>query len=282
MLSLPSSPSQPSQPQEPIMSPTTAFVSSFNAAAVSPTVLKEALLAEPVALGATGDAVRRVQEWLTLGRIGVKIDGSFGPATETAVRMLQAQKSLPVNGVVDEDTYSVLLSPIAAALAPTPSSGSLGADIIAVGEQHVAQHPREIGGENSGPWVRMYMNGDEGVDFPWCAGFACFVMKQAAAGRPLPFTPGISCDGIAQSARERGLLRDGGTIKPEDITPGSFFLVRRATAPGWHHTGLVVAANGSTVTTLEGNTNDDGSREGYEAIRRVRTLAAVDYIILPS
>ena len=64
---------------------------------------------------------------------------------------------------------------------------------------------------------------------------------------------------------------------------GRSFSAWRPTSPGWHHTGLVVAARlCTTVTTLEGNTNDDGSREGYEAIRRVRTLAAVDYIIMPS
>lgn len=264
------------------MPPTTASAGSFAAAAFAPIVLKEAQLSAPLALGASGDAVRRVQEWLTIGRIGVKIDGNFGPATDTAVRTLQQQKALEANGIVDETTYGALVSPIDAALALIPATDSLGADIVACGEQHVAQHPREIGGQNSGPWVRMYMNGEQGADFPWCAGFACFVMRQAAAGRPLPFPASVSCDEIGQSAKKLGLFRDGGSIKPEEITPGSFFLVRRATAPGWHHTGIVVSASGQTVTTLEGNTNDDGSREGYEAIRRIRTLAAVDYVIIPS
>lgn len=263
------------------MPPTTATASAFSAAAFSPVVLKEARLTAPLALGASGDAVRRVQEWLTLGRIGVSIDGQFGPATDTAVRTLQQQQSLTANGIVDDVTYSALVSPIAAALAPIASSSSLGNDIVACGEQHIAQHPREIGGQNRGPWVRLYMNGEEGSEFPWCAGFACFVMRQAAAGRSLPFTPSVSCDEIAQSAKQRGLFREGGSITPEEIRPGSFFLVRRATGQGWHHTGIVVAADEQTVTTIEGNTNDDGSREGYEAIKRVRTLAAVDYIVIP-
>ncbi|MEP6491870.1 MAG: peptidoglycan-binding domain-containing protein [bacterium] len=264
------------------MPPTLATSSAFSAATFSPVVLKEAKLTAPLAVGASGAAVRRVQEWLTLGRLGVVIDGVFGPATDTAIRTVQQQKALTVNGIVDDVTYGVLTTPIAAALAPMDASDSFGSDVVRVAEQHVAQHPREIGGENRGPWVRLYMNGEEGSDFPWCAGFACFAMKQAAAGRALPFTPSLACDEIGKSAKERGLFREGSTISPAEIRPGSFFLVRRANAPGWHHTGIVVSADGQSITTLEGNTNDDGSREGYEAIKRVRRLAAVDYVIVPN
>ena len=48
-------------------------------------------------------------------------------------------------------------------------------------------NPREIGGQNMGPWVRLYMDGREGAEFPWCAGFVCFVLAQAceAMGRAM-------------------------------------------------------------------------------------------------
>ncbi|HTE46459.1 MAG TPA: peptidoglycan-binding domain-containing protein [Gemmatimonadaceae bacterium] len=264
------------------MPPTTASANSLTAAAFSPAALKEAQLAAPITVGATGDAVRRVQEWLTLSRLGVVIDGVFGPATETAIRGVQQEKSLTVNGIVDDVTYGVLTSPIATALAPIAPSDSFGSDTVRAAEQHVAQHPREIGGQNKGPWVRLYMNGEEGTDFPWCAGFACTMIKQAANGRPLPFKASVSCDELGKSAKQLGLFRDGTSIKPEEIRPGSLFLVRRANGQGWHHTGIVSSAAGESVTTLEGNTNDDGSREGYEAIKRVRRLAGVDYIIVPN
>jgi peptidoglycan hydrolase-like protein with peptidoglycan-binding domain len=262
--------------------PTTTANTSLFTAALSPALPREALLVDAIGPGQKGDGVKRVQEWLTLGRIGVKVDGDYGPATEVAVRTFQLRESLPDTGSVDGDTFGSLTSGLAKAVAPITPSASFGADMVRCGEQHVAQHPREIGGANRGPWVRLYMDGAEGTEFPWCAGFARFLMRQASNGRALPFTPSISCDECARSGKQRGLFRDGSTITPAEITPGSLFLVRRKDAPGWHHTGIVVSATGNTIRTIEGNTNDDGSREGYEAIQRVRVLANVDYIIMPS
>jgi len=231
--------------------------------------------------GDDGPAVRRAQEWLTLSGLGVKIDGVFGPATVTAVRDFQSRVALEPSGVVEQQTFLRLVSPIATASAPITATASYGADIVRAGEQHLAQRPREIGGQNRGPWVRLYMNGEEGTEFPWYAGFVSFLMRQAANGRALPFEPSESCDEIAQRAKQRGLFRQGGGTVPADVGPGSLFLVRRKDAPGFHHTGVVVAVNPDSIVTIEGNTNDDGSREGYEAIRRVRGLGALDFVVIP-
>lgn len=56
-----------------------------------------------------------------------------------------------------------------------------------------------VGGQNRGPWVRLYMKGHEGPDLPWCAGFVSFVTSQAAQAfdtrLEIPYT--VSCDVIA-------------------------------------------------------------------------------------
>jgi len=59
--------------------------------------------------GSTGTAVRRLQRSLTaaLGRT-VIIDGSFGPATETAAEDYQRTRSLIVDGVVGPVTWTAL------------------------------------------------------------------------------------------------------------------------------------------------------------------------------
>ena len=44
-------------------------------------VSKEAEFDEPISRGSRGKAARRVQEWLELQRLGVTIDGQFGPVT---------------------------------------------------------------------------------------------------------------------------------------------------------------------------------------------------------
>ena len=48
-------------------------------------------------------------------------------------------------------------------------------------KQHLAIHPIETGPPNSGPWVRLYMNGNEGEDWLWCAGFVTTMLRSACA-----------------------------------------------------------------------------------------------------
>jgi hypothetical protein len=63
------------------------------------------------------------------------------------------------------------------------------------------------------------------------------------------------------------------------ITPGSLFLVQR-TATDWEHTGIVVSAEADVFHTIEGNTNDEGSREGYEVCKRIRGYEKKDFIVI--
>ena len=61
---------------------------------------------------------------------------------------------------------------------------------------------------------------------------------------------------------------------PTIIKPGAIFIMDFGKGVG--HTGLVVKVNkDGTVDTIEGNTNDEGSREGYEVCRRVRKLSSI-------
>lgn len=59
--------------------------------------------------GASGDGVKRLQRALTatLGS-AVGIDGSFGPATTTAVRGYQTSRGLTADGIVGPDTWAAL------------------------------------------------------------------------------------------------------------------------------------------------------------------------------
>lgn len=244
--------------------------------------VRETSIAAPLTVGCTGDDVKKAQEWLTLAGLGLKIDGVFGDATATAVREFQRSSSLSETGVIDQPVFSALTGPITRAIAPVEASASLGADVCRVAAQHIAEKPREIGGENRGPWVRLYLHGEEGPEWPWCAGFASFVVAQASGQRPLPFAGSPSCDELAKNAKAAGLFRSGDDLDVGSIPAGSLFLVRRQTAPGYHHTGIVVSATAAALTTIEGNTNDNGSREGYEAIRRFRANKGLDFIVMPS
>jgi hypothetical protein len=242
----------------------------------------EAVFAGDITVGTSGPRARWVQEWLTLGGVGVMVDGDFGPATAAAVRAYQRRVKLPSTGVVNRATFDRLVSPMAAALAlpALPQGTALGAAVVAVAKQHLAHSPREVGGQNRGPWVRLYMDGNEGAAWPWCAGFATFVLAQACAAlrRPMPVGRTFSCDVLGERARATDCLVSGCPADPgKVITPGSFFLVRRA--PGdWDHVGIVTAARSDAYHTIEGNTNDAGDREGYEVCCRVRGYDRKDFV----
>jgi hypothetical protein len=48
----------------------------------------------------------------------------------------------------------------------------------------------------------------------------------------------------------------------------------------WSHIGIVEEVKSSAILTIEGNTNDSGSAEGFEVCRRTRGLDDKDYLIV--
>ncbi len=233
--------------------------------------------------GMKGKKVRLIQEWLCLHGYHIVIDGDFGDATDAAVRQFQKQKTLKPDGVVGDRTFEKLVLPMTTALEEiSPGKKGLGQTVVAYAEKHLEQHPLEVGGQNKGPWVRLYMQGNEGSEWAWCAGFASFILKQACKSLNVspPVQTSFSCDSLAASAKERGLfLKESEAKEKNAVAPGSLFLVRRTTTD-WVHTGIVLSAEINIFHTIEGNTNDDGDREGYEVCRRIRNYEGKDFILL--
>ena len=245
---------------------------------------KELAFSGPVARGVRGKASRRVQEWLCLNGHAVAVDGVFGPATEAAVQQFCMAHKLMFGGNVDQTIFNKLSEPMRRALAnPSRTTDEFGRVVVAIAHRHLHEQPREVGGQNRGPWVRLYMNGREGNEWHWCAGFVSFVIRQASIElkQRLPFPRTYSCDRLAMYGRDRNLFVAEADIKPsnaaEKLPPGTVFLNRRVSSD-WTHTGLVVEARGDTFATIEGNTNDEGSREGHEVCARTRGYAKKDFV----
>jgi len=235
--------------------------------------------------GDIGGKVKIIQEWLSFQGPGLLIDGDFGPNTEKAVIKFQESKNLNKDGIVNEETFLELVKPALRTLTPIEFSPNSFSELVTMyANQHLMEHPVEIGGNNKGPWVRMYMSGNEGSAWAWCAGFATFIIKQAAdyAGLEMPFKRTFSCDTLAAYGMEKDLFIPGsdiinGNIDYSDIPASSVFLVRR-TDGDWTHTGLAIKFDAAGVETIEGNTNDEGSREGYEVCNRFRGYKSLDFI----
>lgn len=233
-----------------------------------------------IAKGARGIKAQRVQEWLEIHGFGLDIDGDYGNITKGRVADFQTKKKLNVSGKVNAKTWAELTSPMRAVLQPLSKGvNSVRAGILDYAKQHLKQRPFEVGGPNGGPWVRMYMDGNEGPDFPWCAGFVSFLMEQAAEhlATSTPIKGSVSCDVLAQRAQSAGIFlseNDATTVNPN---PGSLFLVRRV-AGDWTHVGVVSSLTDGGFHTIEGNTNQAGSREGIEVRARVRGFSKKDFI----
>jgi hypothetical protein len=252
----------------------------------TPHTAEETVFPGALSNGSMGPGVRRLQEWLGFGGCPTSIDGDFGGGTLRALNKFQKSRQLPVTAALDPQTWSQLVQPMTSLLAIRPAASSLPAAMLELAEAHLARRPIELGGDNRGPWVRMYMNGNEGREWRWCAGFVCFVMKQACSAlrRDPPIRTTFSCDSLAAFARETRRLRRGedianGEVPWSEVGPLAIFLVRHS--PGdWCHTGFAVRGEGGTFATIEGNTNDDGSSNGFEVCGRSRSVKEKDFILL--
>ena len=235
----------------------------------------------PLALGARGPGVVRVQEWLGLSGRGVVIDGDYGSATARAVSEYRASNGFPVGETVDMDVWRCLVLPLAGALFNIAASGTFAATVVEVADQYLSRQAREIGGDNRGPWVRHFCRGQS---VAWCQGFASTVWAGAtllAGGGSPPLN--LTLDGIwclfvprmVQEARASGRFADGRSGTPPK--PGAMFFLRGGPY-GYLHVGIVEQAHSDgTMTTIEGNTNHDGSANGYEVCRRVRRTETCDF-----
>lgn len=241
-------------------------------------LVKEATLAAPLQNGGKGAKVKVVQELLCFHNHKVATDSGFGDATETAVRAFQSAAGLPSNGKVNQATMAALMQPLLrAAEADAKPAANLAGQIVKVANRHLTEHGIEIGGANAGPWVRLYMDGNQGPEWAWCAGFVSYVVAQACLDLQMkvPVKKTFSCDLLAADGQQRGsfVAAKSGT-KPG---PGWIFLLNR-TAGDWTHTGLVTSAGPTSFTTVEGNTNDEGSREGFEVCSLTRAYGKYDFI----
>lgn len=123
-------------------------------------------------------------------------------------------------------------------------------------------------GSNRGPMVDQYL-ASIGLNpgFAWCCAFVFWCHREAAAHfgakNLMPKTGGVM-DLWNRSVKYR-------VDKPR---AGDVFIIDSGNGKG--HTGFVesVRADGS-LDTIEGNSNDEGSREGYEVCRHRRTLGNI-------
>lgn len=235
--------------------------------------------------GARGPPVRRAQELLVLSNHKLAVDGDFGLATRHAVTEFQLAMGSVPTGVIDQATHDLLIHPLLGALSPIGPAGLSLSELVAhYARQHLMARPREVGGRNRGPWVRLYMGGRESPERPWNAAMVCFVLRQAAdtLSVTVPLDHTCSCDMLAEAASRAGLFVPESDLEESErrmvIRPGSLVLLRKA--PGhWSHVGVVVENPGDCFVSIEGNWSDEDDPDGHQVCRRVRGFGDKDFIV---
>jgi hypothetical protein len=134
----------------------------------------------------------------------------------------------------------------------------------AVSQLGVKEIPK---GSNAGPEVEIYLRSvGLGKGYAWCMAFVYWCVGQSATKtaikNPLKKTAGV----LDQYNSSLQLL-----VKTPQ--PGDIFIMDYGKGTG--HTGIVEKVVGTTLYTIEGNTNDKGSREGFEVCRRKREIKTI-------
>jgi hypothetical protein len=228
-----------------------------------------------------------VQEWLNIHEFVTAIDDGFGESTAKQLKGFQEKMQRTPTGELDEETWALLTAPMRRALAKIEHAGAALEDaVVRVALQHIREKPIEVGGNNCGPWVRLYMAGHDGAPQLWCAGFTCLIVTQAARdlGIAMPFKRQVGVDALVKDAKNNGrFIAEGEVATPvarqSKLRPGHLFVVRKS-ANDWDHVGIVFAVQDKTYDTLEGNTGGDAGRDGANARQGNRSYPSKNFLRL--
>lgn len=126
---------------------------------------------------------------------------------------------------------------------------------IAIGQLGQKENPL---GSNWGVPVKNYL-ASVGIGFPasWCMAFVYWCFDQVIKPNPLVKTGGVLAAWNAAKSN-----------RVTDPQPGDIFIMDFGKGLG--HTGIVEKVDATFIYTVEGNSNDSGSREGIEVTRKQR------------
>ncbi|MDN3671503.1 CHAP domain-containing protein [Flavobacterium branchiarum] len=120
---------------------------------------------------------------------------------------------------------------------------------------------------NAGPAVEKYLKSvGLGKGYAWCMAFVYWCTKEAS------IQLGIT-NPLAKTAGVLAMLNFKKELVVKEPQPGDIFIMDFGKGQG--HTGLVEKVEKNIIHTIEGNTNDDGSREGYKVCRRKRNKSTI-------
>jgi hypothetical protein len=231
-------------------------------------------------MGMRGPLVRRAQSLLNLNQAlprKLSADGTFGGLTHAAVIAFQQSKRLTVDGVVGEETWKALKNhPRATDVArfrvgPQESLADIAATFIGATESL----GNRMGDDSR---MREIFEADEihnkktGVTdgYAWCCALVSLCVQRLLSSSPA--FSGVAAPRVASvsSFRTEWAPQQGCLIftpsSPESPHKGDIVVYT------FSHIGIV-ESTGVGLRTIEGNTNEEGSRDGTTCRRKQRAMS---------
>lgn len=237
------------------------------------------------------ETVKSIQHRLNAVGCGpIAEDGVFDKAgTEKAVKLFQVRFSdvtdrpLVSDGQVGSLTWGAMFG---ASTVPfnsvAPSALTKAAIEFARTQIGVMENPL---GSNRGPQVDAYLNAvglnPKSGSFAWCVAFTHFCYKRAAESLGQQ-NPHIKTAGVLDHWNKAGtkskvvrVTKTKAVANPGLVKPGSLFIIDLGQGLG--HSGMVIETANGRLVTIEGNTNDNGSRNGIGVFQRdARKIATIN------
>ena len=235
-----------------------------------------------------GESVRQLQKELNITlqlKPPLKEDKHFGSKTDAAVRQFQKKMGLKVDGVVGKATWNSLSN--ALNLDKKVTHISYQSKLADIAREYIGVI--ETGNNKAGDSKKLLdiFNADDLVidgktdGYPWCAAFVSHCTQRLL--KTSPMFPGVKAPREASVSRflnKWAKEQSCDIFKPndKDKKPRKGDIVVFT----FSHIGIVDSVFAGGVNTIEGNTNDAGSREGVAVASKKRVNSIIrSYIRLP-
>jgi len=206
--------------------------------------------------------------------------GVFGSKTFQSVKLFQSLhrdqdgNPLVIDGKVGALTWWAMFGPDTVLTVVTTPNDLLSAAVrISRTQVGVMEVPL---GSNGGPQVDQYLASvGLGTGFFWCMAFVYWVFNEAAREQnrknPLVKTGGVLMHW--KDSKGKKIETADAINNPSLVKPGHIFIMDHGGGKG--HTGIVTAVEGGNIRTIEGNSNNDGSRNGIGVVELVRKINSI-------
>lgn len=225
--------------------------------------------------------VKAIQKRLNdLGFGPFEVSGNFGPKTTSAIKLFQGThrdqngNPLEIDGKLGSISWNVFFDEVEVPV-QQDAPNTLLTEVVRIAKSQVGIMEKPPG-SNRGPEVDKYLDcaGCPPGLF-WCAGFVYWCVNEAAKnlGRSNPAFKTGGCLAHWNNTKGKKITTAEAVNKPSLIKPGHIFIMDHGKGMG--HTGIITKVEGGFLTTIEGNSNTGGSRNGIGVFELQRKIGKI-------